>query len=362
MDALPPDLPPDDATLDPLLIERYVAGKCTAAERAEVDRWVAGRPDRHELIDAMRTVWASIATSPTQYDSRPAWADMSARLTPTALTHATSARILRLWPGGVPQASGPARTWRMAAGVAGIGVAGLGAALALRAGYRQLSVPQPVREFATTAGGRAAISLRDGTRILLAPGTHLRVPGDFGRTTRAVALDGEAYFTVVHDAAHPFSVQTRIATATDVGTTFDMRAYDDDRAVHVAVAEGSVSVLRAGSGRDQSLRAGDIAIVTDTATAVAHGADVVALTAWTDGTLRFDAAPLDEVLTEMARWYAIKIVPPTGALATRPFTASLANETAESALRIVAAAVAARLERRGDAYAFVPLPDSRGPQ
>src|SRR5205823_9036692 len=51
-----------------------------------------------------------------------------------------------------------------------------------------------MREFATARGRRAAIELADGTRIVLSVDSKLRVPVDYGRTTRAVYLEGEAYF------------------------------------------------------------------------------------------------------------------------------------------------------------------------
>ena len=87
-----------------------------------------------------------------------------------------------------------------------------------------------------------AVTLRDGTRLVLWPASRLRIPSDFGLRTRSVELQGEAYFAVVHDASHPFVVTAHGVVTRDVGTAFDIRAYADDPGVRVAVAEGEVAV------------------------------------------------------------------------------------------------------------------------
>jgi transmembrane sensor len=122
----------------------------------------------------------------------------------------------------------------------------------------------------------------------------------------------------------------------------------------VAVAEGAVAIGTA------ALRAGDVAAVGEGRITVTHGADIATFGAWRTGTLVFDATPLRDVLADLARWYGLRIIPPSGPFAERPFTATLANEPPESALRIVATAVAARLERHGPNYTLVPLPALRG--
>ena len=63
--------------------------------------------------------------------------------------------------------------------------------------------------------------LLDGTRITLGPASVLHVPVSYAAGDRAVALEGEGYFTVGHNEAHPFSVRARNVVAVDIGTRFD---------------------------------------------------------------------------------------------------------------------------------------------
>ena len=207
------------------------------------------------------------------------------------------------------------------------------------------------REYVTAAAQREKITLADGTELTLAPASRLRFPADYGRGSRDVYLEGEAFFAVRHDAAHPFAVHAGGAVARDVGTRFDVRAYADDRAVRVAVAEGEVAV-GAGAGRHRPVpgrtaRAGDAVVVSDTAVAMLHGADIAELTAWTDGRLVFRATPLREVVRDLGRWYDLDVRVDGAALGERTFSGSYTTESAEQVLSLVTAAVGARYERHG---------------
>ena len=217
------------------------------------------------------------------------------------------------------------------------------------------------REYATHAGQRQTVTLSDGTRFTLAPASRLRVPVDYATGNRAVTLDGEALFAVVHDAANPFSVRARNAVATDIGTQFDVRAYASDRAVRIEVIEGRVRVGAAGGGAQAGRRppapvgltAGDVAVI-DTVLAVTHGANVTAMTAWANGELVFHAAPLAEAARELSRWYDLDVRVVDTALGDVPLTASDSTQTPDQVLSLVTAAVGARYERRGRVVTISP--------
>jgi ferric-dicitrate binding protein FerR (iron transport regulator) len=176
---------------------------------------------------------------------------------------------------------------------------------------------------------------------------------------RDVALEGEATFTVVHDAALPFTVRTATARTVDVGTQFDVRAYAGDPATRIAVEEGEVAVSRVGRGLPATIsdmRAGDLAIVSDTAVSVTHGVDVGALTAWTAGQLRVHDVPLRDLVPDLQRWYDVDVFVADSALAGRLVTASWAAEPTEQMLAELGALLNARVVRRGRAVTLVPLP------
>lgn len=54
-------------------------------------------------------------------------------------------------------------------------------------------------------GGEFDMVLADGTRVWLNSATKLRYPTRFTGKNREVYVEGEAFFSVCKDSAHPFS-------------------------------------------------------------------------------------------------------------------------------------------------------------
>ena len=91
-------------------------------------------------------------------------------------------------------------------------------------------------------GIKKQFSLSDGTFVYLNSGSNIRIPSNFGTDSRQVILSGEAFFVVKHDASKPFKIQTGKLTIADIGTSFDVKSYQDDAQIQVAVESGKVSV------------------------------------------------------------------------------------------------------------------------
>src|SRR5699024_2915773 len=82
----------------------------------------------------------------------------------------------------------------------------------------------------------------DGSVIQLNAESTLRYPSKFDSNKREVYLEGEAFFSVERDTTRPFIIHAG-GTATQVlGTSFNIRAYEGEDKVQVAVVEGEVAV------------------------------------------------------------------------------------------------------------------------
>jgi transmembrane sensor len=220
----------------------------------------------------------------------------------------------------------------------------------LRVGVtRGLTHPQAFKEFTTAPGNLATVELRDGSRLILAPATRLRVPSDFGGAgPRTVELDGEAYFAVVHDGAHPFVVRTARARVQDVGTAFTVRAYRGDPDERIAVAEGEVRVASV------ALRAHDLAVINAAgATQVRQGVDLAPYVGWTQGQLAFDDTPLSEAAATLERAFGIRIQFADSALAAARVTGSFASDRMDEVLTAVTEVVGARYVVNGKTVVIV---------
>lgn len=87
------------------------------------------------------------------------------------------------------------------------------------------------------------ISLSDGSSITLQPGSRLRYPEEFAVDRREVILSGEAFFDIAGNPARPFLVYANEIVTRVLGTSFSIKAYENDSDVTVKVVTGKVSVL-----------------------------------------------------------------------------------------------------------------------
>ena len=91
--------------------------------------------------------------------------------------------------------------------------------------------------------GRMLIQLSDGTTVTLEPRSRLKYARDFkNKPYRKVYLTGEAFFDVAKNLQQPFYVYANEVVTKVLGTSFRVKAYDDERNIVVSVKEGKVSV------------------------------------------------------------------------------------------------------------------------
>jgi len=84
--------------------------------------------------------------------------------------------------------------------------------------------------------------LSDGSVVWLQPKTSIRYPKQFYGKLREVRLKGEAFFEVTKDPAHPFIVYSREVVTKVLGTSFNIKAFDNMPSIEVAVVTGKVTV------------------------------------------------------------------------------------------------------------------------
>ena len=209
---------------------------------------------------------------------------------------------------------------------------------------------------AAPAGAPLTLTLSDGSRVVLAPGSHLVEATTSGE--RRVMLEGRAYFDVVPDESRPFLVDAGGTRTRVLGTRFDVRAYPGSGATEVLVRSGRVSVSRSSEARPavRPLGTGDrVRVTVDGGMELESGLDVEALLAWTGGNLVFRGTPLRDVVPELEGWFGVTIRISDPTLAGRRITATFVGEPEDVVLGAVAELVGARVERSGRQVVFVPF-------
>lgn len=365
----------DDATIDWTLLHRAVAGECTPAERIRLAAWVAEDPSRDRLLASLRSMTEASSALIAEPDVERLWAGVRSRAMaaevgphPESVGHRSlglrRARLRGVGGGdGLPIPRGRLLTAcaTFAATAVVLGVVGLVAHSVTR------HTPRAAlgREYVTVAGQRLSVRLPDGTQMTLAPASRARVPqipancrggllaARCSVESRVVELEGEAYFTVVHDAVHPFAVSTRGAVVRDVGTAFDVRGYAEDAGARIAVTEGEVAIATPAA-RITDARAGDVATVGPSGIAIEHGIDVASLTAWTDGRLVFRKTRFADVAREIGRFYDVDVRVPDSSLLAEEVTAEFSRESLDRMLTVLGLSLDAHVVRHGRTVVFTP--------
>lgn len=160
---------------------------------------------------------------------------------------------------------------------------------------------------ATRVGETRAVTLSDGSRLVLDMGSRLSVT--FTSAARDIdLLQGQAHFEVAQDVRRPFRVRTKSAEVVAVGTMFDVVALP--ARTTVTLIEGRVNVRAiSGDPRVEALTPGE-QVGIDSAGQLLAKKEVKLdnVTAWQRGNLVIDDAPLPEALATMNRYSMTRIV------------------------------------------------------
>lgn len=187
-----------------------------------------------------------------------------------------------------------------AAALSGIAAAAAAVVFVLFMVYR----PDPVRMAAVS--DKAVFVLPDSSSVTLAPGSYVKFDRKgFRRGRRSVRMEGKAYFSVAHDAEHPFEICTGGEFVRVLGTEFQVDATGPGL-TGVSVFRGKVLFSRGPEQPGVILTDGMEAVLKDGSDMpeIQPGIDVNEL-AWARGVIVFDAAPLDEVLKVLSEAYGV---------------------------------------------------------
>lgn len=99
--------------------------------------------------------------------------------------------------------------------------------------FNKLSVP---------TGGSYQLTLEDGTIVQVNADSELSFPTHFKKHLRQVRLQGEGYFRVKSNPQSPFNVMLGTLNVQVTGTTFNIKAYEEEGNVSITLVEGSVNV------------------------------------------------------------------------------------------------------------------------
>lgn len=152
------------------------------------------------------------------------------------------------------------------------------------------------------------ISLPDGSQVWLNAGSSLCYNRDFLHC-RELQLQGEAFFDVVHDAAHPFTVHAGNAVTRVYGTRFNIEAYAAAAEVRVALQRGKIGIASGASAGEEVLQPGQLFIYhKQTHTREIKQLRPADMGSWLTGTLVLYQTPLTDLFLLLKTRYGIEVV------------------------------------------------------
>ena len=174
----------------------------------------------------------------------------------------------------------------------------MGLMFAPAAGYRAL-----VADARTGVDETRSLTLPDGSHAMVDAGSALSF--DISDHERRVTLvTGRAFFTVKHEKTRPFIVDVGTVQVRDIGTAFEVSRNGSKG--QVSVAEGVVE-LAANGGGTATLGAGD-SMRFDKSLGAREPVAIADVAAWRGGRLIFIDAPVEEVLADLQRYGAGRVV------------------------------------------------------
>jgi transmembrane sensor len=162
-------------------------------------------------------------------------------------------------------------------------------------------------------GTKSTIELTDGSKIWLNADSKIKYPEVFTGDTREVHLNGEAFFEVAKNPSKPFIIHLANGTVRVLGTSFNVRAYDNEKIVETSVATGKVAFIPKYQSRRQ--KQDTLFITPNNKVRYSLEEDMANLLptaaaedkAWTEGRLIFKGLTLQEIAVELERYFGKKV-------------------------------------------------------
>lgn len=188
-------------------------------------------------------------------------------------------------------------------------------------------------------GSISEVMLPDGSHIFLNSGSTLKYSVGDSIGKREIFLNGEAWFQVAKIKTRPFLVHTSSYIVTVTGTTFNVKAYPEEKEVVTTLVEGSVAVDRSEESTNESrtiLKKGQQLVYNKVSDKVSVGeVNTRMYTAWKDNKLVFVNMKLKDLALLLERRYGVDIEIADPGIMDYHYDGTFKNETILEVLEIL---------------------------
>ncbi|MDO8369056.1 MAG: FecR domain-containing protein [Saprospiraceae bacterium] len=312
-----------------LLLSKRFSGEITPAESAILDNWQRQSPENDQIATTHQRIWEA-----AQGYGKNFAPDLDADFKKVQVRINNVVQPLM-------RVSHGQRLMRVAAAIALL--------LASVWGWQQFSASSA--SIVTVSAENAdpkSVTLPDGSQIWLREGSQLSYAEKWIGKERRVKLQGEGYFEVQHDPAHPFKVELANGGTVEVlGTQFDVRQTANQTTV--LVRSGKVRFSPTAQSEGPVLTANQKAVFDHSAAKV-RILTVSSLNelSWQTGGLEFVNTPLNHVVSDLEKFYGVNITLRNPAMSGCPHSAPLTSQPIEKVLETLCLTHQLKVKKMGD--------------
>ena len=266
--------------MNPELLQKYIAGNATEAEKQRVTKWIQENPENMREYMAQRKLhdMALWRTEPVAEENSRERKHFSLR--GVCMEAAKIAAVLAIVLLGT-------HYWT---------------------GKHQVPEDKTWQSIYVPAGQRAELMLADGTKVWLNSRSTLTFPGSFKGNIRNVKLDGEGYFAVTKNVEQPFIVETNKCNVKVLGTEFNVMAYAADSVWETSLLEGAVEILVPGSNNSGMRLEPNMMASLKGNRLVKGRIKEVDYFLWHEGLLCFNDISVRDMIEKLKLYYGVDIV------------------------------------------------------
>jgi ferric-dicitrate binding protein FerR (iron transport regulator) len=273
------------------LLSRILTGEATLEEKKEFYDTLKDNQEEEQLFYEVKSLWIraslqkTIVNPDAEFDQL--WKKIKQTERPVAF--AIGKRILRY----------------AAIILVTLSLGGLSGYFLVKDHYEQNNAG--TQTYTAMKGNVSIIEFSDGTKIWLNSDSRLTYHEDLKGKQRLAELTGEAYFEVKHRDDFPFKVQVGQLVIRDLGTTFNIKAYPEDRYVETSLVEGEVDILTKKGNPLVVLKPGESVLYFPEEKKIElRSVSNNVLSAWRDGKFVIRDQRLEDIFKELSRWYNVR--------------------------------------------------------
>jgi transmembrane sensor len=188
-------------------------------------------------------------------------------------------------------------------------------------------------------GTQSKITLPDGSIVWLNADSRILYARNFTEN-RNVQLSGEAFFEVTRNPDKPFTIQLNASAIRVLGTSFNVKAYDNEETIETSVVSGTVAFIPEAKVTANATEIDGLLLTPNvkavysrkTGKVVKEDTNSALDKAWLEGKLIFKAMRLEEIGKVLTRIYGKPVHFANDSLKHCRLTATFQNDSLEEIL------------------------------